>query len=556
MKLLEIDLRSEKSQTKDINKEYIDKFLGGRGLGVRLFIDYANPEVTPPDSPLFFLTGLMTLSKAPLSGRFHAVFKSPLTNTIFDSSCGGRAGYYMKTQGIDILAFLGGAEKQKIVYLKDGKITLIDDNLKGHKISKKEELLKQRFGENISTILIGPSANSGVVFANACSDNRFFGRGGLGYLMAQKNISAIVIERGSQLTEPFDKTRLDYIIGEVRKWIHGNPITAQGLPEFGTSVLMNLLNELKILPHKNFTESYFSDADKISGEALKKYVKSKRACLSCPVACGRVTDMGEGPEFETLWAVGANLGIGNIEFIMEVNKLCAQYGVDTISLGGSIAAFLEANDLPFGDEKIIKALIEKTLNCENEGALIAKGSLKLAKELKKPEVSMTVKGLELPAYHPLGLSGMALAFGTSNRGGCHLRAYMLTVEVLGIPKLLDRRIKRGKAGLVIYLQNSHAAADSAIFCRFLSLAVGDDYLARLISAFTGVDLKTQDFLRIGERVYNLERYINVQSGFSRKDDLLPKRLMFEGYEEMLDQYYRGRGWGPDGTDIDLTDILN
>ncbi len=556
MKLLEIDLRSEKSQTKDINKEYIDKFLGGRGLGVRLFIDYANPEVTPPDSPLFFLTGLMTLSKAPLSGRFHAVFKSPLTNTIFDSSCGGRAGYYMKTQGIDILAFLGGAEKQKIVYLKDGKITLIDDNLKGHKISKKEELLKQRFGENISTILIGPSANSGVVFANACSDNRFFGRGGLGYLMAQKNISAIVIERGSQLTEPFDKTRLDYIIGEVRKWIHGNPITAQGLPEFGTSVLMNLLNELKILPHKNFTESYFSDADKISGEALKKYVKSKRACLSCPVACGRVTDMGEGPEFETLWAVGANLGIGNIEFIMEVNKLCAQYGVDTISLGGSIAAFLEANDLPFGDEKIIKALIEKTLNCENEGALIAKGSLKLAKELKKPEVSMTVKGLELPAYHPLGLSGMALAFGTSNRGGCHLRAYMLAVEVLGIPKLLDRRIKRGKAGLVIYLQNSHAAADSAIFCRFLSLAVGDDYLARLISAFTGVDLKTQDFLRIGERVYNLERYINVQSGFSRKDDLLPKRLMFEGYEEMLDQYYRGRGWGPDGTDIDLTDILN
>ncbi len=555
MRLLEIDLTSESFKIKEIEKEYLTKFLGGRGLGVRLFIDYASPEINPIDAPVFFLTGPMTLSKAPLSGRFHALFKSPLTNTIFDSSCGGKAGYYLKTQSIDVIALLGRSENEKIIHLKDGKVSLLDSSLRGLKISEKEDTLQKRFGSNISTIIVGPAAERGLLYANVCSDKRFFGRGGLGYLLATKNVSAIVIERSLRNVEPYDKARFDFVVNEVRKWIHGNPITSQGLPEFGTSLLMNLLNELKILPHKNFSESYFSKADNISGEALKKQVKSKRACLSCPVACGRVTEIGEGPEFETLWALGANLSIDNLKFIMEINKLCAEHGVDTISFGGSISAYLEANNIPFGDEKIIEDLVEKTLNCKAEGALIAKGSLRLSKELKKPEVSMTVKGLELPAYHPLGLSGMALAFGTSNRGGCHLRAYMLAVEVLGIPKLLDRRIKRGKAGLVIYLQNAHAAADSAIFCRFLSLAVTDDYLARLISAYTGMDLKTQDFLKIGERIYNLERYINVQNGFDRKDDLLPARLDFEGYEDMLNEYYRGRGWGEEGKDLNLSKIL-
>ncbi len=545
-KLIEIDLEKESIVEKEIDKSYQNDYLGGRGLGVRLFFDYINSKNLAYESPVFFLTGPLTLSKAPLSGRFHSVFKSPLTHTIFDSSCGGKGGYYLKTQGIDAIALLNKAKNDKIIIFSEGKVSLENSNLKGLKVSDREKLLKNKFGQDISTILIGPSAEEGVLFANAISDRRFFGRGGLGYLLASKGVSAIVIKHGEEKGLVADKDKFEYIVKEIKKWIHGNPISSKGLPEFGTSVLMNLINELNILPYKNFKESFYDKSDLISGESLKKYVRRRRACLSCPVACGRVTDKGEGPEFETLWALGANLGLSNIETIIDLNELCYEYGVDTISLGGSIACYLEALGLDFGDEKIVFNLVEKTLKGKDEGKLIGKGSKRLSKELKKEELSMTVKGLELPAYHPKGIYGMALSYGTSNRGACHLRAYMVAVEVLGIPKLQNRFIKKGKSGLVIYLQNSHAAADSSIFCRFLSLAVGDDYLSRLIGAYNNIELSTEDYLKIGERVYNLERYINCLSGFTREDDMLPDRLIFDGYEEMLSEYYRARGWDENG----------
>ncbi|MCX7991227.1 MAG: aldehyde ferredoxin oxidoreductase family protein [Proteobacteria bacterium] len=545
-KLLEIDLEKESFKKKEVPSDYLRDFLGGRGLGVRLFIDYANKKTEPEDLPVFFLTGPLTLSKAPMTGRFHSVFKSPLTNTIFDSSCGGKAGYYLKTQGVDGIVLIGKAKKESIIAIENEEVKFINSSLKNLLISQRVERLKELFGDNISSVLIGPSSEKGVLYGNAVSDRRFFGRGGLGYILARKGVSAITIKLANAKDSIYDENRFSFVKNEIRKWLHGNPITSKGLPDFGTSVLMNLINELKILPHKNFLEDHFDKADIISGESLKSYVKKRRACLSCPVACGRVTDRGEGPEFETLWALGANLGISDIELLIEINELCYEYGVDTISLGGSIACYLEAMNLNFGNDKLIYSLIEKTLRSEDEGKLIAQGSLRLSKELKKPDLSMTVKGLELPAYHPKSIYGMALSYGTSNRGACHLRAYMVAVEVLGIPKLQNRFIKKGKSGLVIYLQNSHSSADSAIFCRFLSLAVGDDYLSRLISAYAGCEISTEEYLKIGERIYNLERYINCLNGFDRKDDLLPQRLIFDGYNDMLDEYYRGRGWDNNG----------
>lgn len=544
--IVEIDLEKESFLKKPIPEHVIKKYLGGRGLGVRLFLDYAEPTTPAVNSPVFFLTGSLTLSKAPLTGRFHSVFKSPLTNTIFDSSCGGRGGYYLKSQGIDSIVILNKSHNKNILFIDKGVIYFEKIDLKDKVISEREKILRQKFGEDISIISMGPSSEKEVLFANASCDKRFFGRGGLGYLLHKKGLSAIVIKRGNISNNIFDSYKFNYIKREIQKWLHGNPITSKGLPEFGTSVLMNLINEMNILPSKNFLENHFKDADKISGETLKKFVKKRRACLSCPIACGRYTDSGEGPEFETLWSLGANLDISNIELILELNKLANEYGVDTISLGGSVACFLEAENLEFGKEKLITRLIENTLKNQDEGSLIAQGSLRLAKELNKPDLSMTIKGLEIPAYHPKGAYGMALAYGTSNRGACHLRAYMVSVEILGIPKLLNRFLKKGKSGLVIYLQNSHASSDSSIFCRFLSLAIGDDYFARLIQSYTGYEITTEDFLKIGERIYNLERYINNQNGFDRKDDLLPKRLMFEGYEDMLDEYYTARGWDLNG----------
>jgi aldehyde:ferredoxin oxidoreductase len=544
--LFHVELDKKTVIKKEIDISLIKQYLGGRGLGVRLYFDYSNPEVDPFDAkaPIFFLTGLLTGSSGQLTGRFHCVFKSPLTGTIFDSSCGGYTGVYLKRYNIDGFVITGKAKEPVVIYVEKENIKILEEyNLKGLNVSERVANLKKRFGDNISYILCGPSSEKGVLFSNLTSDGRFFGRGGGGCIFNSKNLMAIVVKKSSiNISKPFDENRFQYVKEEIEKWLYGNPITSQGLPEFGTSVLMNLINELRLLPSKNFRENFFVDADKISGETLRSRVIKKRACFSCKIACGRVTKKGEGPEYETLWSLGANLGISDIDAIIDFNKLCAEYGVDTISLGGSISTYLEINKLPFGDKDLITDLIIKTLESKDEGKDISLGSKRLAKKYGKKDISMTVKGLELPAYHPKGIYGMALAYGTSNRGGCHLRAYMLAPEVLGIPKLINRKISKGKAGIVIYLQNSHAISDSAIFCRFLGLAVTDDYLSRLLSSYTGLELSTVDYQKIGERIYNLERIFNIRTGFSVSDDLLPKRLMFDDYKSMLEEYYLARDW--------------
>ncbi len=550
--LLVINLTQKSHFKKEIEEDLLRTFLGGRGLGVRLFFDFVDESYLKnsqhSESPIFFLTGPLTGSLAPLSGRFHSVFHSPLTNTIFDSSCGGRAGIYLKSNGIDGVAVVGASKEPVFVVIDENEVRFNNaDHLTGKLLSDKEKILKDEVSADISTIISGTAAEKGVLFANVVSDRRFFGRGGLGFLFGKKNLRAIVVKKGKKTSPPpSNSEQFNYTLEEIKKWIHGNPITSQGLPEFGTSVLMNLINELKILPHKNFLENRFSFADCISGETLKSKVIKRKACYGCMVGCGRVTEKGEGPEFETLWALGANLGVKNIDFIIETNELCCQYGIDTITLGGSLASYLEIKGLPFGDEVLIKELILQTVSNENEGALIAMGSKRLCKELGKEDVSMSVKSLEMPAYHPSGVYGMGLAYGTSNRGACHLRSYMIAPEVLGIPKLIDPKIKAGKAGLVIYFQNSHAVADSAIFCRFLSLAVTDDYLSRVVSAYTGFDFSTTDYQKIGERIYVLERIFNLKMGFSSIDDLLPKRVLFDGYSDMLKEYYVARGYNCDG----------
>jgi aldehyde:ferredoxin oxidoreductase len=553
--LLEIDLSSKTVKKKPIDEKILLKFLGGRGLGVRLFFEYADPKIDPlsPSAPFFILTGPLTISSAPLSGRFHAVFKSPLTGTIFDSSCGGYGGVFLKRLKIDGIVIIGKSDTPVVIYIDEKGVKIEDaQGLKGLKISLRAKKLKEIYGEDISYVLCGPSAEKNVIYSNLVSDGRFFGRGGGGAVFNAKLLLGIVIKKTNKIEElkPANKEKFDFVNEEARKWIYANPITSEGLPRFGTSVLMNLINELKLLPSKNFNENVFPLADLISGESLEKKVVKKRACFSCPVACGRVTEKGEGPEYETLWALGANLKVSNLDSIINYNKICAEYGVDTISLGGSISAFLEINDLPFGDEALIEKLIMKTVEAVDEGGEIGKGSLRMCQKYGREKFSMSVKGLELPAYHPLGLYGMALAYGTSNRGGCHLRAYMLGPEVLGIPKLINRRISTGKSGLVIYLQNSHASMDSAIFCRFISLAVTDDYLARLVSSWCGIELSTVEYQKIGERIYNLERVFNIIAGFKKEDDYLPERLIFREYKDMLDEYYRARGWDERGIPTD------
>jgi aldehyde:ferredoxin oxidoreductase len=275
---------------------------------------------------------------------------------------------------------------------------------------------------------------------------------------------------------------------------------------------------------------------------------------------------GEGPEFEGLWALGVNLDIRNLETVTEANYLCNRYGLDLISTGGTIACAMELSQkgygelgLKFGDEGAPLELVRKIAYREGVGDELAEGSLRLAKKYGAAELSMSVKGLELPAYDPRGAQGMGLGYATSNRGGCHLRGgYLIAQEVLGVPKMVDRFSADGKAGLLIVAQDMAAVVDSLVMCQFTHFALSGDYYARLLSAVTGIHFAPQELAEIGERIWNLDRQFNLAAGFTSADDTLPPRLISDpvpsgpaqGHTthlaQMLSEYYRFRGWDEEG----------
>jgi aldehyde:ferredoxin oxidoreductase len=371
---------------------------------------------------------------------------------------------------------------------------------------------------------------------------------------------------------------------EARKWLHASPRTSQGLPEFGTSVIVNLMNWYGVLPTRNFQSGTFDEAEAISGERLRDlYLKKRNACWSCPIGCKRVTETsnekGEGPEYETLYALGSNLGIDNLEAVIEANYRCNQLGMDTISVGTTIACAMEmgqrgiiSGDLQFGRHDLLKGTLEDIAYRRGLGNELANGALRFAQAHGAPELAMQVKGLEFPGYDPRGMQGQGLLYATSNRGACHLRGNMLGPELLGIPKMLPRHEVGGKAGILIVLQHTNAAIDALGMCKFAGFAIGDEFFARLVSATTGIEYEVQDILTVGERIWNLERLYNLKAGFGREDDTLPPRFLEEPLgpegeqhvvhlDEMLEEYYRFRGWTVEGVPtpkkldaLDLADL--
>jgi len=292
------------------------------------------------------------------------------------------------------------------------------------------------------------------------------------------------------------------------------------------------------------------------------------ACWACPIACTRLTKTskgeGEGPEYESAWSFGAACGIHDLEAITNTNYICNDLGMDTISAGSTIACAMELterglldSDLRFGRADLLEQTVEDIGYRRGLGDELAEGSARLAAKYGAPELSMSVKKLEMPAYDPRGMQGQGLLFATSNRGGCHMRGNMLSLEVLGLPKLIDRLQVQGKASFVILHQNSAAILDSLVACKFVNIAVAEEYLARALTSLTGISFPTGELIRAGERIWNLERLYNLREGFSRADDTLPPRLLNEpatgasaGWvshlEPMLAEYYRGRGWDENG----------
>ena len=335
-------------------------------------------------------------------------------------------------------------------------------------------------------------------------------------------------------------------------------------------MLVNVLNQAGALPTRNHRESQFEGAAGISGEMLKReHVQRRSACRGCIIGCARRTtaggESGEGPEYESIWALGAECGVSDLTAIVQANYACNRAGMDTITMGSTIACAMELTELGllpggprFGDARAIVELAEATAAGEGLGAELGLGSARFAALHGRPELSMSVKQLEMPAYDPRGMKAQGLAYATSNRGGCHLRANMLGPEILGVPKMVDRFATLGKAGLLINLQNLNAVLDSLSVCKFTAFAMKEDYYARLLSAVWGETVEPQELLLLGERIWNAERLFNLAAGFARADDTLPPRLLHEpvpagpsagqvvDLPPMLDEYYISRGWDEGG----------
>jgi len=468
----------------------------------------------------------------------------------------------------------GAASKPVYIVIDGDKGTKIKDagQLWGLDTDKTLEKIKELEGSQSHALMIGPAGENSVLISSIMNDaNRAFGRGGVGAVMGSKKLKAIVIKNGKKRTGIHDQEKLKKYVKSALEKIKVVPVTNAAFPLFGTSGLVNIINDLGMFPIQNFKKGYSPEVRKVSGEAIRKQLLQKtEACYACTIRCGRITKAGgmtgKGPEYETVWALGPNCGIYDLVKVAQANYYCNKLGMDTISVGVTISCAMELqekgllkdNEVRFGNENVLIPLVKKIAAKKGIGAELSEGSRRLAEKYNSVESSQQVKGLELPAYDPRGAMGHALGYATSNRGGCHLTGYMAAMEILATPKKIDRFTLSGKPDLLVQKQHQNAIEDSLTSCKFAGFALGFDFQSRFVTAITGVDFNISRLLEIGERIYNLERLFNIKAGFKRSDDSLPRRFLDTPLKEglskgqvvplqsMLDSYYAVRKWDENG----------
>ena len=577
-KIARINLTTGEIKVEKLDVELAKKFIGGRGLGTKMLYDEGVATVDPlsADNKLIYITGPMTGAAAPSTGRYMVVTKSPLTGMIACSNSGGIWGAKLKYAGWDAIIVEGEAPAWTYISIEDDKIELLDaSEYVGMMSEAIDDTLKEKHGAGASVLNIGPAGEKKVLLAAIMNDkDRAAGRSGVGAVMGSKKLKAIVVKTSrTKLDNIADEEALKEATKRAMDALKANPVTGSGLRQLGTAVLVNIVNNIGSLPTKNWQESYYEQGEDISGEALaEKYLVKPSACHRCPIACGRVVNINGkvagGPEYEPLWAYGANCGNNDLNVIDECNMLCNEYGLDAISTPCTIAAAMELYQRGFIKEEdcagaplewgSTKALIEWTKRMGNPETeldwLMSSGSARLCEHYGQPELSMSVKKQEMPAYDARGIQGIGITYATSNRGGCHVRGYMISPEVLGLPQQLDRTITDEKAAWAKTFQDLTAVIDSMGHCLFTSFAMGAVEYTDLLNAATGTNHTPEQVLEIGDRIYNIERMFNKAAGMKPEDDRLPKRLLQEPVVNgpskgmlsqlplTLPQYYEARGW--------------
>jgi len=590
--LLRVDLTHGSVRSEETRQDWAKLFLGGPGLATRYLYDLLPKGADPlgPENPLIMMTGPLTGTASASASRYAVVAKSPQTGILGHSNSGGSFGPALKRSGFDGIIFEGASPKPVYLRIDAGKAELRDaSRLWGKTVPETEELLQAENGEPITVASIGPAGENRVRFAAIMNNkHRAAGRCGMGAVMGSKRLKAVTClgKASIGLADP------ERFVRAVKRQtaLMDESLFKISFDTFGTSALADMVNVRGGYPVHNWQDGVFDSIEEVNGQALsdKVLVQGVR-CFACPVACGRGTEIrdgkwkghsGEGPEYETVDTLGAMCGVSDMNAITMANYLCNEYGLDTISMGATIAFAMECyekgiltsretegREFRFGDADLIVDLVGMTARREGIGDLLAEGTRGMAARLGKSSdhFAMNVKGLELPAYDPRAAKITGLGYVTAIRGGDHMTGYIQGPTFIDIPFLVveDSSIRDpyvanpDEAKVLVDMENALTVLDAIGGCKFMGVQLTAEELAELIASATGWDFGVPEFRQAGERIYSLMRILCAREGMGREQDILPARLMEDPLprgpaqgmvldratlEMLKDAYYQQRGW--------------
>ena len=589
--ILRVDLSEQTVLQEKLDSKVARNYLGGRGLGIYFLSRELDPACNPlsPENILVLATGPLTGTRAPTAARAMVTTKSPLTNALTCSNTGGYFPAELKKSGIDLIIFQGCAPEPMYLWIKNGQAELRPaGHIWGKTTHETDAALRAETHTNARIACIGPAGENQVLFAAIMNEkDRAAGRAGVGAVMGSKNLKAIVVKGDNEILLK-DEAAFKAANKKYRKKFKDSLEGGKsGLNLYGTAATITGTQATGCLPTRNCQQGTFENWEAISGQTLSRdFLLHSKACYSCPIGCGRVTKVkdpefkgqGEGPEYETIYSMGSMCGIGNLAALTKANYLCNELGMDTISMGATLACAMEMSErgylpetdvgrlLKFGDAHALVELTRQTAHREGFGEQLAQGSLRLATRYNHPELAMVSKGLEFAGYDPRGEQGMGLAYATSPVGASHMRGDPAYIEILGVPMSIDPKTWDDKALLVKNWQDVFTVIDAAGLCVFFSVRnlctptrdILPKGIMELLNTATGANYTIEELVKVGERIFNAERLFLVKAGFSRKDDSLPIRILKEPLpdgpakgmvchlEEMLTDYYSLRGWNQDG----------
>ena len=590
-KILRVNLSNGEINAETLNPQIIRDFVGGRGLAIYFMLKEVDPkcDALGKENKLIMTTGPLTGTKAPTGGRYMVTTISPLTNAITCSNSGGHFPTELKRSGYDAIIVEGMATEPVYLWIDDGKAELkAAGHLWGKDTHETDDAIRAETDNKAKTAVIGPAGEKLVLFASIMNDrDRAAGRAGVGAVMGAKKLKGVAVRGTKKITmaneEQFNELNKEYR-GRLKEVKKAGPYP---LTTHGTAITVVATQTHGVFPTRNFQTGQFEEWEAIYGEALtEKYLVKAKPCFSCPIACGRVTKVpdgpyqgeGEGPEYETVYSLGSDVGVGDLAALTKANYVCNELGLDTISMGSTIACAMELYEkgyltesdigfpLEWGDGESLIKLTRQTGMREGFGDILAEGSLRMATRYGHPEFAMVSKGLDLPGYDPRGTQGLGLNYATSPIGASHMRGDLPYCELLGVPVKIDGLTWADKPPIVVKWQNVFSLIDAAGLCVFFSirylceptLEIRPDGIMNLLNAATGADYALDELEKIGDRILNAERLFLMRAGFDRRQDSLPDRFtqtpMPDGpakgvvchLDEMLEQYYQIRGWSQDG----------